>query len=947
MTMGKDGGDPVRFQAIILVLLLILMTSPIGQAEENQGTMLEIEMGYWINENWNPLTTSIEFEIRLIDPWTGEVIYYEITNDTKIQIDLENSKPIRPEIRSQENGIFIQLLPTIIPNSSDTTYLRANISAVFQLTVSEIDSWKYFGEQTFGWTNGTGSLTLPEGKGWIETINSEEDNTISHNLLSFNCDKNGELDCGLADKWPHSEGSLRIMAQDSGWNGTILVRHSPSGWEHTININGSLDYYLPRIESGHWYLWRLIGGIPESVPHSFDDAVFESLDSWLSTDLSIPTSIESTMFLDFEEENTESNFAKYADWSASIRLPSHIGHPMFPSSNLGIMYQIDKFIGNWDGTVDAVESNLFSEILSTLVWRNAGNTGCCSSGEDEIFATEPINPIGGHIDPATGDVFADGISWGWDESGTLTGNFPDSNIQILKIPFRGHIRDYANLTIDLPSQWELRYSPQNEIIHSSGETIFVNRSGLSVTGEITLNLEENDVPIPTITSDGATEGFVILDGKPSLNLLCEDSVPQNTVQRWRMTDKRGLSIIHGDYLNFSTDSNIFSEGDEIQIIGECIDSHGEIGSVERNLILDGTAPEWEIILLEDHPQYWAQINHSMISTDIAVNATSTLIFDISTIDNNGESVSIILTSNRSEGWIQESNNRLFFAEFWPQTDEINGMHMSTEERHQQREPAKRWVHLLISDSVGNSIEKNWSFTSLDLGSPVPRPGLLVNGEIFGPQNLPDTSSSIEIDLSNSFDDLDSIESILWTAELNGIIMFENQSWEEISRFSLPSLDFGRHDLVVSGIDLSGNIGHHSMIIEIYPSAIPALSVEDIMIPTGVLSGQPGEITVIVFNYGSESTDAEVCIKDECERVIVTGASLEGVGISSAVLSFDSLPSASSTVFVEWSVNDQVFSIETTTPSIEPAWRETARFLIKIILIAICLGTLFDRRFGNA
>ena len=98
----------------------------------------------------------------------------------------------------------------------------------------------------------------------------------------------------------------------------------------------------------------------------------------------------------------------------------------------------------------------------------------------------------------------------WDETGTLIGNFPDSNIQILKIPFRGHIRDSANLTIDLPNKWELRHSPQGEIILSSGESIFINRSELSVIGEIILNLEENDAPIPSISSIDASENYVIL-----------------------------------------------------------------------------------------------------------------------------------------------------------------------------------------------------------------------------------------------------------------------------------------------------------------------------------------------------------------------------------------------------------------------------------------------------
>ncbi|MEC9117934.1 MAG: hypothetical protein VX854_00220, partial [Candidatus Thermoplasmatota archaeon] len=122
------GVKPIRFQAIVMISLLFLMSTPIGQAEENQGNILDIEMGYWINENWIPLTTSFQFEFRLIDPWTGQVIYYEITNDTKIQIDLDDSKPIRPEIRSLENGINVQLLPTISPNSSVTTYVKANIS---------------------------------------------------------------------------------------------------------------------------------------------------------------------------------------------------------------------------------------------------------------------------------------------------------------------------------------------------------------------------------------------------------------------------------------------------------------------------------------------------------------------------------------------------------------------------------------------------------------------------------------------------------------------------------------------------------------------------------------------------------------------------------------------------------------------------------------------------
>ena len=69
--MEKDGGEAHSFSRM-MISLLFLMSTPIGQAEENQGNILDIEMGYWINENWIPLTTSFQFEFRLIDHGQGK-----------------------------------------------------------------------------------------------------------------------------------------------------------------------------------------------------------------------------------------------------------------------------------------------------------------------------------------------------------------------------------------------------------------------------------------------------------------------------------------------------------------------------------------------------------------------------------------------------------------------------------------------------------------------------------------------------------------------------------------------------------------------------------------------------------------------------------------------------------------------------------------------------------
>ncbi len=933
------GVKPIRRSALLIIAILLLMSTPIGQADEGGETILHI---HFLTDG-SPLELQ-NAEIELVNIWSGQIIHQEITNGTDVQIALENSEVIRLNIKIQNrttdgfSSSNLQRIPLIQPNMSEITIVEANFLENIPIILDGFEqetSFRFLGNQTIDWSPWEENISsgLPNGtSGWIESHVPAGD----WNLIYWN---------GSQEINAVNQGNLRLMAQDHGWNGTILVRHSPSGWENSFVVNGELDHILPRIDGGKWHMWRLIEGIPEMQSHSFDDALFESLDSWLSSPPIPINNPHSTMYLDFDEDEIENSATIYANWDASIRLPSYIGHPMLPFPHLGITYQIDRFLGNWDGVVDSSESILFSEKLHSLGWIDAKETGCCSLNHESMKATNPIYPTGAHLDPAISDVFQDGMSWGWDESGRLFGNSGNSEIQILGIPFRANLRDTANLSIELPHEWELRYSPQNDVLNATAESIHVYRSELMVTSEITLNIAKNEPPAISIDGTGATENYAILGGPINLSMTCVDNGPDFTEMRWRITDSNGLQIVNGAHLHYSTDSS-HEDGDEIRILAECVDSHGSIGSIDRYLILDGNAPQWSVIMLEDHPSFWAQLNHSMDKIYLEVNATSTLIFDFKAEDDNGEPVSITLTSNRSEGWERSAENRLYFAELWPQGDEINGMHMTNEERHLEREPAIRWIQVSISDSVGNIIEKNWSITSLDLGAPVPRPALLIDNETYGINNIGTPSSLIEIDMDASFDDLNKIEDILWSSELNGQILFENESWEIVSRFTLSPLNAGRHDLVVSGIDLSGNIGYHSMTIEIHPDLKPFLSITDVMVPSGIQSGRPGEITVVIANSGSESSSAEVCVQEQCVSISAVGATLDGPGITSASLTFDSLPAGSSPVSVKWDIDTETYSSESKTPSIEPAWRESARFIIKVMLIAYCAGILFDRRFGD-
>jgi hypothetical protein len=274
------------------------------------------------------------------------------------------------------------------------------------------------------------------------------------------------------------------------------------------------------------------------------------------------------------------------------------------------------------------------------------------------------------------------------------------------------------------------------------------------------------------------------------------------------------------------------------------------------------------------------------------------------------------------------------------------MHMTIEERHKERDPAVRWLKLEISDSVGNAMVKEWSVTSLDLFGPVPRPSILVDGIPIGSTNTAKMESKIEIDMSESFDDLDPIDAVIWSASINGILLFENASWEDAERFPINGLNRGRHTLVVTGTDRAGNIGSHSSIVEIHPSGTFLPRIEDVMIVDGGVSGQPATVRIVIANMGADSQEVSVCMANSCDNGTLPAATIDSEGTLTLSLGFEDLPSGTQSIVVEWIKDGEIESIASAGPIVEPAWRETAKMIIWIMLIAYTAGVLFDRRFGR-
>ena len=935
MMMENDGGDPFRLRIFIVISVLILSSTSLNGAEVPESSGIEFR---FFNSSGDPYPVQ-DVTIELIDPWSGRII----SSATGVQgmtysMYWNSSESFRPEIST--SNTYIERSEVFHPNGTDTIIVDVNILTEEQVNLTgnaQTTTIQSLSNRTIQWQSNLitdNSIQLPNAsKSWIEIREGEQIRLIEWT---------GESEISAM-----SIGNLRLMASDSQWNGSILIRHSPSGWSEIIEMNATIDHPLPRISNGEWHLWRLNNGEIEAQAHIIDDALFEDIKSWLDSPLESRNLPSGSASINFVDPSLSPNTPIEADFSANHRFDSLIGHGSLPAATSGIGIQIDRFHGNWDGIIQEAEFISFSVMLQGLQWWNGSHVGCCILDENTMFAYPPISPTDTWIEPSSPGVLDDGVTWGWTETGQIGAESDGDVTRKLVVPFRGDSRDGIDLSITLPNEWEMRQSPQSDQILANANQITVQRSSMDVTGEILIIIAENDAPEVSIDGIGLSDNYARLGGLIEQTMTCIDSSPGDIQMQWQIIGEDMMGAHNGANFSITFDSQEQSEGDEILIQATCIDSHGNRTILTHDLILDSTPPNWEIVMLEDHPSYWAQILHEIESMNtFSINATSTIIVDIHANDTNGESTQIILTSNRSEGWNRIAENRLYFAEMWPQGDHINGMHKTIEERHKERNPAIRWLKLTVIDSVGNSIEKNWSVTSLDLFGPVPRPAILVEGLPIGLTNIAKIDSTIEIDLAESFDDLDPIDAILWSASINGISLFENASWEDAQRFPIDGLERGRHTLVVTGIDEAGNIGSHSSIVEIHPSNSFQPRIEDVMIVVGGVSGQSATVRVVIANMGSESNEITACMEDSCENGTLPSATIDSEGILTLTLEFDELPSGSQSIIIEWTKDGQIEKITGTGPVVEPAWRDTAKMVIWIVLIAYTAGVLFDRRFGR-
>ena len=206
-----------------------------------------------------------------------------------------------------------------------------------------------------------------------------------------------------------------------------------------------------------------------------------------------PLPIWGQSFLNFTGSISPSSQVN-ATWFAEVTVSESYGTDLLDNRSIGLLEQIDTQLGNSDGWINSTESQEFSELVAfSRNWTDSSSGGCCSFdynsmvviGQTEIIVTPP----------ETGPVNRTNGNWSWTESATMLGASDGRTLRLIDIPRAGSMVEEVPLEIQLPNNWEYRYSPMSEVISGSPGLFTVDRSQAPVAYDIRITITENIPPI--------------------------------------------------------------------------------------------------------------------------------------------------------------------------------------------------------------------------------------------------------------------------------------------------------------------------------------------------------------------------------------------------------------------------------------------------------------------
>ena len=600
-----------------------------------------------------------------------------------------------------------------------------------------------------------------------------------------------------------------------------------------------------------------------------------------------------------------------ATWNLEIGIPEEYGTDLLPNQSTGIRLQIDNHLGNSDGNITESEISDFIQLLTNArTWTNSEVAGCCMFDYTELALLSPVTVI--VSPPSVGPVISTSSeTWGWSESAELMATTDLRTTRLLDLPRTGSLIEEVPLVISIQEPWEFRFSAMQEIISGEPGSFTVLRAESPVYSTIRIAIGENSPPSVTVSRSGGMSISAPLNGTIHFTSECEDSMLETPTFNWRLSNNGTiLNSSDGEYdsdgrvvISVNPAQNGYLSGDILSADLTCIDSFGSSSSWYENIIIDGQNPSYDIrfteITSEGIEVQRNESEHSMI-----IRSDSELFVDVITSDNSNLPVSVQVVSNKSQGWRHFSNDELYFSAVFNQGEQVNGMHLSVDERHQERTNSHWELILNVTDEAGNTVKRTWDIIVEDSAGPVIIPYITANSTRVGPSEPAREGDNILLTLTESFDDLDNILNTLWTVTINGDQKHTNASWMEAEKIEFSDLGIGIHYVEILATDSLGNSADISFQFSIEPKEGFNLEIIQTDISGDQLIGNTINFRASINNYQSSVGSARACYADTCSAyVMIPGATSSSPGYFEIDADIQLLEAGPLDIRIEWIGNE--------------------------------------------
>ena len=634
-------------------------------------------------------------------------------------------------------------------------------------------------------------------------------------------------------------------------------------------------------------------------------------------------------------------------WEFSITLSDQIGTDLLENPELGLRAQIDIHLGNSDGLINLEESNDFDDLFRLQRnWTDSEIGGCCIFDYNQLYASAGIELITYPV--VLGSIELNNTEWGWDESANLIGQTDNRITRILDFPRTGSLIEEIPLQVILPSDWEYTYSAMEEIFEGDPGIFFVNRNESNVASNIRVTISPNQPPIASgyRTSSGS---MIALNSSTNYYGDCEDSSLDINQQWWTLSNNGTLVKTHyGDTFSFIPENYNFYGGQVASVVMHCKDWFNSTNTWYENIVIDSVFPTWDSVI-----SYVNEFGQTIILDSnediIRIRSDTYLSFSISANDYNSQlPTDIKIISNKTPNYLHKNKDNLNFSDVFYQNEDVNGMHLNLSERHKSKDQTSWSINLSVSDNAGNTLNREWIILVLDGSGPTIVPDLIINNNSISSTNLARNGDSIMISLSQSFDDLDSIENTFWSLTIDGEIIVENVTMELIDKKTLGPFTSGTHVFSIDSYDSSGN--HRNLAFGLAIS--PNLGI-DIEILSSSHQGRLVEGETVLFsatmqNMGASAASGQFCVNNQCGPFIgVPGATSSGPGTFNAELNFK-LTSTEITTYFQWSSEsaNQSGTLDINSDiTVEPYWQSPIQTVLLVFIVLSFIVFFSNRLWG--